>query len=879
MMGLKGRNPMAQGRARQVAIITAIFAVFVIAFLVLVLPSYFKGREISRDEAVALIGAEVKELTAPDHDYAELFSKGKTFEEESEPTPGQRVITRIYVLEIPVVVAGVKTTKRQIGRVSVRMRTGDVGTVLTEILRTLAHLEILKRAGKDEPEDPKIAMPAPAPRPAPAPPPRPPARGPLFPVPEVRRPISLLVVTNYNVLRRKHPNQFGHIQAWLQRLGSVYDTSNEGQNPAAIRAEIRRRVRQENRAAIFIFGNGDVVPFKKRKNPCYGSGRDDDIIFGDGFYADLDDDRLWLPDVDVGRIPDDPEIIRNPRSALYRAADSHQPMRQARLDSVANFCRPTADDVVAVVNPAVENQNLFWSEPHTTQSLPGGFYQNSNLYLILHGSLSDGSRYTGESSSGRSHPEAFNVNSVAPAEVVLSGACYGGHVLGKTARNSIALAFLARGCRAFIGHSGSSYSDLDTVDRGQAHFVKLFLEEYRKGAPPSTAFRLAMRRYAQSAAKKSDLKHIAQLIFYGIPALYAPGRQRPPAPPMPTVPAIPVATRQPVALTEPFDGKSLDPTRWTLPKVPPKRGTVQVRGGQLVLGTFGTPGTPVPIFSTHRQRPFIGDWTVVVRLSFFRFRGSGQFRLIFGMQSIDRRILVQQGILFASTWRQRQWRTCHGLEGRFQQMTLLPTIRTVTLVMQKQGGVITYYVSGQRVHTVRLTEVGLRFFLTVLQVWEGRPSAEAHIDHIYVFGSRGGEPGTETKGQVTKPKPPKKGLPGVLDMHVELTWDKPADVDLHVYEPDGQKCWYKRMKTKSGAFLDRDDRTGTGPEMYSLGKTKLRGQYKIFVCYYSGGKPVTATVKVHRGWGTPTHRYRTYRVPLPKADRTKELPVTTVTLP
>jgi uncharacterized protein YfaP (DUF2135 family) len=47
-----------------------------------------------------------------------------------------------------------------------------------------------------------------------------------------------------------------------------------------------------------------------------------------------------------------------------------------------------------------------------------------------------------------------------------------------------------------------------------------------------------------------------------------------------------------------------------------------------------------------------------------------------------------------------------------------------------------------------------------------------------------------------------------------MTWSIAADMDIYVYEPDGNRVYFLR---KSGmGTLDRDDYAGTGPEHYFL---------------------------------------------------------------
>jgi len=99
--------------------------------------------------------------------------------------------------------------------------------------------------------------------------------------------------------------------------------------------------------------------------------------------------------------------------------------------------------------------------------------------------------------------------------------------------------------------------------------------------------------------------------------------------------------------------------------------------------------------------------------------------------------------------------------------------------------------------------------------------------------------------------------PGV--MTVSLTWGSQPDMDLHMYEPNGMHvCWYDPYGF-SGE-LDHDDRTGRGPEHYSVPscETLERGVYEVGLDYFKGYGPEVATVLVQAGL-----LVRTFTIPMP----------------
>ncbi len=89
------------------------------------------------------------------------------------------------------------------------------------------------------------------------------------------------------------------------------------------------------------------------------------------------------------------------------------------------------------------------------------------------------------------------------------------------------------------------------------------------------------------------------------------------------------------------------------------------------------------------------------------------------------------------------------------------------------------------------------------------------------------------------------------DLVVFLTWDGMVDIDLHVFGPDGKHTWWQALDTFHGAdaiaggTLDLDNKTGFGPEVFSLTEGN-KGVYSFEVGYWhsAGGEPTEALVTV-----------------------------------
>jgi hypothetical protein len=88
--------------------------------------------------------------------------------------------------------------------------------------------------------------------------------------------------------------------------------------------------------------------------------------------------------------------------------------------------------------------------------------------------------------------------------------------------------------------------------------------------------------------------------------------------------------------------------------------------------------------------------------------------------------------------------------------------------------------------------------------------------------------------------------PGVIT--VTLMWEGATDIDLHVFEPNGSHVYWEAKQGFSG-FLDEDDRSGYGPEHYTVPScdTLEKGTYLIGLDYFKGDYPEVATVQVEAG--------------------------------
>jgi len=114
------------------------------------------------------------------------------------------------------------------------------------------------------------------------------------------------------------------------------------------------------------------------------------------------------------------------------------------------------------------------------------------------------------------------------------------------------------------------------------------------------------------------------------------------------------------------------------------------------------------------------------------------------------------------------------------------------------------------------------------------------------------------------------------DLMVTITWNTDnTDIDLHVLEPSGEKCFYSHARTRIGGRLSRDVTQGYGPEMYVLPKAPS-GSYKIMVQNFSAnnnraGMRTKIYATVYRHWGHDNEKVMRKAVSLEKAKDLSDL--------
>jgi beta-lactamase superfamily II metal-dependent hydrolase len=259
---------------------------------------------------------------------------------------------------------------------------------------------------------------------------------------------------------------------------------------------------------VVILGGYDVVPSQivntlpRELAELRIRDRDRLQVWGDDGYGDREGDGV--PELPVSRVPDG-----GSSRMLWASLTAAEPAALRRERSgIRNIRRPFADAVYKGLPGRVP---LYTSEP-TVPNLPPFRLAGDVLYLMLHGSASDTSVFTGEDDHG-DFPIALSASDVPEPcpPIVFTGCCYGALIAQTRARDaqpgevvpsrsvseSIALTCLARGANAFIGCTGVHYSPLqapltyfgEPMHRG-------FLTHLLGGKPASRALWSAKVDYA-----------------------------------------------------------------------------------------------------------------------------------------------------------------------------------------------------------------------------------------------------------------------------------------------------------------------------------------------------------------------------------------------
>ncbi len=97
-----------------------------------------------------------------------------------------------------------------------------------------------------------------------------------------------------------------------------------------------------------------------------------------------------------------------------------------------------------------------------------------------------------------------------------------------------------------------------------------------------------------------------------------------------------------------------------------------------------------------------------------------------------------------------------------------------------------------------------------------------------------------------------KNMP--VDIRVVLNWNMNAtDIDLWVFDPNDEKCYFDHTLTAIGGRISKDFTQGYGPEQFML-KKALKGKYTVMLNYYGDNQqsiagPTTVMAEIYTNYG------------------------------
>ncbi len=333
--------------------------------------------------------------------------------------------------------------------------------------------------------------------------------------------------------------------------------------------------------AVLIVGGPEVVPFHHLPNPVDDA---DDDVPSDNPYSTRDE-NYFIPEWAVGRLPGgashDPALILQSleRYATYHAEKSHPrrlplwlelaPKRlvawltgilarklQHRPRTSLGYTAAAWRRASAIVfRPIGEPKSLKVSPPlgaskpapQETAARASSPLPPARLgYFNLHG-LIDAVEWFGQSdpeeltviasqkstkdtpqtSQGQDYPVAVRPediqNSDQAPEVIFSEACYGGHILGRTVDESLALKFLEAGSHAVVASTCTAYGSIVMPLIAADYLGHAFWSSLRQGSPAGEALRRAKIALAremhlrQGYLDGEDQKTLISFVLYGDP--------------------------------------------------------------------------------------------------------------------------------------------------------------------------------------------------------------------------------------------------------------------------------------------------------------------------------------------------------------------------
>ncbi len=117
----------------------------------------------------------------------------------------------------------------------------------------------------------------------------------------------------------------------------------------------------------------------------------------------------------------------------------------------------------------------------------------------------------------------------------------------------------------------------------------------------------------------------------------------------------------------------------------------------------------------------------------------------------------------------------------------------------------------------------------------------------------------------------KEFSPFPVDIRIVIDWNhNDTDIDLWVFDPNGEKAYYSHPNTTIGGHVSNDFTEGYGPEEYLL-KKAIKGKYKVMINYYADNVqkisgPTILKATLFTNYGRKNEKKETITLRLAKQD-------------
>ncbi len=317
--------------------------------------------------------------------------------------------------------------------------------------------------------------------------------------------------------------------------------------------------------ALLIVGGNEVVPFHRLPNPTDDS---DEEVLSDNPYSTLDS-NYFIPEWSVGRMPgekgaDAGLLLQQLRQAIqYHTQFRRLPKKLHLQPFLLEFLRfifrlnrpqPAAQlsgsfgytasvwrrSSLASFRPVGEERAMLISPPSETRTFDANKLVQSALgFYNLHGLAETaewyGQRDPRDNSSTIEYPVALSIadlpkNGHSP-KILFSEACFGGFILDKEEKSSLAMRFLSIGTRAMVASTCIAYGAVSPPLVGADLLANLFWTYLREGYSAGEALVQAKIGMAREMNKRQgfldgeDQKTLVSFVLYGDPLVYHEGFQ------------------------------------------------------------------------------------------------------------------------------------------------------------------------------------------------------------------------------------------------------------------------------------------------------------------------------------------------------------------